>query len=183
MIVQSVASAVPARSRRFRTATVAALVLALGPALAGCATDPSPTAPPPAGAPDQAGPTTGGPAAGGEEVDDCSLLTEAEITDVIGRAGTGVAGADGCVWENRETGHSVTLFVGRPGTAPQGVLPPPDPVLGEPEPGPDGIRFVIDEAEFADGDRICRLRVVTSVVDDRDRDTMVRLAGLVRDRL
>lgn len=167
-----------AAGARTRLTVTFALALALG--LAGCADRPAtPTGP------DQAAPADGGsgPGRAAEQVDACLLLTDAEVTEVIGPNPGGTPGTDGCVWENPDSSHSVTLSVGRPGTAADGVLPPADAVLGDPEEGPDGIRFSVGEAEFASGDRYCTLRVVTSVVDDRDRSTMIRLTGLVRDRL
>ncbi|MDG4796454.1 hypothetical protein [Micromonospora sp. WMMD1082] len=163
--------------RRVATATVA-LAMTLG--VAGCPSTPAtPTGP------DRAAPAAGGsaPAPVGEEVDGCSLLTDAEVTEVIGANPGGVPTSAGCAWENPQTSHSVTLHIGMPGTAAEGALPPADPILGEPEESVDGIRFSVGEAEFAGGDRYCTLRVVTSVVDDRDRSTTIRLVGLVRDRL
>ncbi|KXK61389.1 hypothetical protein AWW66_13830 [Micromonospora rosaria] len=128
----------------------------------------------------------------GEDADDAvdrlttgtTLLTAAEVTEVIGEHGGPRPGTGNCGWENPETYHSITLSIGRAGTAVDGNLPTPDPILGTPEPGPDGIRFVrTGAAEFAVGDRYCELTVVTSVTDDRDRPTLVRLVGLVRTRL
>ncbi|RKN50879.1 hypothetical protein [Micromonospora endolithica] len=163
----------------------AGVLLLLGLSLAGCADEPD-DAGAPTGAVGRPAATSGpptGPDRADDEVDGCALLTDAEVTAVIGRHDGAEAGADGCVWENPDNAHSVTLSVGRPGTATGGALPAPDPILGTPEPGPDGIRFLLDEAEFAAADRLCTLRVVTSVTDDGDRPAMVRLARLVRDRV
>ncbi|MEV0002140.1 hypothetical protein AB0H28_07605 [Micromonospora sp. NPDC050980] len=183
MTTASAAATPPRRQRavppdgRLRRATAALL---LGLSLTACADGPTGTdAAHPLGA---SGSSTR-PGTVDDPVDDCALLTDAEVTAVIGAHGGGVAGADGCVWENPDTAHSITLSVGLTGTAASGSLPAPDPVLGTPEPGPDGIRFVVGAAEFVAGDRVCTLRVVTSVTDDRDRPTMVRLARSVRDRL
>ncbi|GIJ81140.1 Protein of unknown function [Micromonospora phaseoli] len=162
------------------TATIA-LAMTLGLGLAGCTAEPATST-----GPDQAAPASGGsrPDAGGEEIDGCSLLTDAEVTDIIGDNPGGVPGSEGgCTWENPDTYHSVTLGIGSPGTAVDGKLPSADPILGEPEEAADGMRFSTGEVEFASGDRYCTLRVVTSVVDRRDRPTMIRLAELVRDRL
>ncbi|MDY7088533.1 MAG: hypothetical protein SYR96_25945 [Actinomycetota bacterium] len=166
------------RQRRHRPAA-AVLLLSLALAPAGCGSEPSDSSAP---AP-QATSAAGGRPPSPEAVNSCELLSDAEMTAVIGHHGGGSPGPDGCVWENPESAHSVTLSVGLPGTAGDGDLPASDPILGEPEPGPDGIRFVAGEAEFAAGNRVCRLRVVTSVTDDTDRSTMVELARLVRERI
>ncbi|WP_147376233.1 DUF3558 family protein [Micromonospora radicis] len=176
------APAVPLRRRRAVAARRwGCIPLALVLALAGCAEGP------PTGAPtaDRSGPAVEPTRAAGaaERVDGCSLLTEAEVTAVIGRNDGGRATSEGCLWENPDTYHSVSLHIGLVGTAPGGVLPSVDPMLGPAEAGPDGIRFVLDEAEFAVGDRICRLRVVTKVTDSSDRTAMIRLARQVSGRL
>nr|WP_230416116.1 DUF3558 family protein [Micromonospora tarapacensis] len=159
------------------TVTVVAITLA---GSAACSAEPAtPTGP------DQAASASAAARSddGAEKIDGCTLLTDAEVTEIIGDNPGGVPGSAGCTWENPDTYHSVTLHIGIPGTAVDGQLPPADPILGEPEEGPDGMRFSTGEVEFAGGDRYCTLRVVTSVVDDSDRPTMIRLAGLVRDRL
>ncbi|WP_428964476.1 hypothetical protein [Micromonospora fluostatini] len=167
-------------ARRRLRASAVALLLATG--LVACAEPPSVPGAGRVPAPASSGTApTGGEAAA---PDPCTLLTAAEVTEVIGEHGGPRPGTDGCGWENPETYHSITLSIGRTGTAVDGNLPTPDPILGTPEPGPDGIRFVrTGAAEFAVGDRYCELTVVTSVTDDRDRPTLVRLVGLVRTRL
>ncbi|GAB2948115.1 hypothetical protein GCM10027280_41070 [Micromonospora polyrhachis] len=140
-----------------------------------------------AGAPGPAGAT--GPAAStsGPKVDACTLLTTAEVGPVIGPNGGGGPG-DGvgesvCTWENPETYHSITVSIGRTGTAVGGNLPAQSD-FGPTEPGPDGIRFGSGNvAEFVVGDRACQIQVVTSVTSESDRPTAIRLIGLIRSRV
>ncbi len=122
-----------------------------------------------------------------QPVDACGLLTDPEVTAVLGkhsrpRAGTATDGGS-CTWENPDTYHSITLNIGGRLTATGGKLPEPSDF--EPtRPGPDGIRFGSGNmTEFAVGDRFCDIQVVTSVTDDSDRDAAVRMIGLVRQRL
>lgn len=120
-----------------------------------------------------------------KKVDACALLTDAEVTPLIGKneggkPGGGVA-ASSCEWQNPDTYSSITLDIGSAGTAPGGKLPKSD--FGKTEDGPDGIRFTqLNIAEFAIDDRACDIQVVTSVTDDSDRPTAIRLIGLVRGR-
>ncbi|MCM4081854.1 DUF3558 domain-containing protein [Paractinoplanes hotanensis] len=165
-------------SRRGLAGTAALFVTLV---LAGCGGQSTDT--PASGAAEQPPATGAAPERADQQLDGCELLTDAEITAEIGDHDGGSPGADGCVWENPANAHSVTLSVGIPGTAAGGELPASDPIVGDPAPGPDGIRFVTGEAEFAAGDRACSLRVVTSVTDDSDRPAMIRLAGLVRERI
>ncbi|WP_158609358.1 DUF3558 family protein [Micromonospora musae] len=173
------------RSSR-RRAALPMVTLALGLLLAGCSGSSSdPDAPPAEPTPAGSSSAAAAPADAKEApVDACALLTDAEVTAVLGRHEGGRPGEGSCVWENPESYHSVTVEIGEPGTAATGRLPTPDPAFGEPEPGPDGIRFVRGNgAEFVVDDRYCHLVVVTSVTDDRDRPTLIRLVGAVRDRL
>ncbi|MDG4809719.1 hypothetical protein O7634_23460 [Micromonospora sp. WMMD1120] len=122
-------------------------------------------------------------------VDACALLSVEEVRQVIGaigdggpRAGDSGDGGSSCFWENPETYHSITIDIGRAGTAVGGNLPA-ESAYGRTEPGSDGIRFASGGiAEFALRDRACEIQVVTKVTDNSDRSTTVRLIGLVRDR-
>lgn len=116
-------------------------------------------------------------------VDACAVLTAEEIAQVIG-TNSGPKGDGGhCSWENTDNYHSVTLDIGDTGTAPDGQLPPPLPGAAT-APGPDGIRYSSGNvAEFLIGDRACQIQVVTSVSDDSDRPTAVRLIGVIRQRV
>jgi len=120
-------------------------------------------------------------------IDACSLLTDEEVTPIIGPNEGGTPdsgfGESSCSWENEETSYSVTLWIGSAGTAAGGTLPA-ESDFGPTEPGPDGIRFAPSNlAEFVVDDRACEIQVVTSVTDDADRPTAVELIGLVRDRV
>nr|MDT0660614.1 hypothetical protein [Micromonospora sp. DSM 115978] len=158
---------------------------------AGCGSEPSDpgqTADPGGAAGPGPAATADVPASGAEAVDVCALLTTDEVTPVIGTNDGGRGGDSGgdggsCVWENPETYHSITVSIGDSGTAANGQLPA-ESDYGQTEPGPDGIRFAPGNiAEFVVGDRGCEIQVVTSVTDDSDRPDIVRLIGLVRERV
>lgn len=151
--------------------------------LVGCASGSTGGSPGVAGA---AGDTPGaavGAAAPAAGVDPCSLLTADEIHEVIGDNSGPKSVSGTCSWENTDDYHSVTLEIGDHGTAVGGQLREPLPGAAT-APGPDGIRFSSGNlAEFVIGDRSCSIQVVTSVSDESDRPTAVRLIGLVRQRL
>jgi hypothetical protein len=119
-------------------------------------------------------------------IDACGLLS-AEMTDVLGRHDGGTPGTSSiltmCTWVNEDSADRATLIVGSPGTAPGGklVADPSNPTA----PGPDGLVFGkhTDDARFAAGDRMCSIQVLTDLDDEQLRSTLVRLAGLVRDRV
>ncbi|MHA6793574.1 DUF3558 family protein [Pseudonocardia bannensis] len=120
-------------------------------------------------------------------IDVCRLLTSEEVTAVIGTNNGGRLdpgnGAGSCSWRNDETYSSITVRIGRTGTAPGDRLPEPSD-YGPAEPGPAGIRFAPGNvAEFAVDGRACEMQVVTDVSTDADRPTAARMIGLVRDRL
>ena len=114
-------------------------------------------------------------------IDVCRLLTSEEVTAVIGannggRLDPGI-GAGSCSWRNDETYSSITVRIGRAGTAPSDRLPEPSD-YGPTEPGPVGIRFAPGNvAEFAVDGRACDLQVVTDVTTDADRPTAVQMIG------
>ncbi len=113
----------------------------------------------------------------------CSLLTSAEIKAIIGTDSGGIGNSSTCEWINEDNEYSVTVEIGDPGTSVGGHLP--DPMPGSKiENGPDGIRFSSGNvAEFLIGDRACQVQVVTDVTNDSDRQTQVRLIGLLRGRV
>ncbi|MDG4832035.1 hypothetical protein O7627_22395 [Solwaraspora sp. WMMD1047] len=167
---------------RWRQLAVRAAALGLLLTAAACGSPAADDDPPAAGAG-----TTAAADAPAEPVDVCALLTPDEVDPVIGAndGGRRSDGDDGgsCVWENPETYHSITVSIGDAGTAASGELPA-ESDYGTTEPGPDGIRFAPGNiAEFVAGNRSCELQVVTSVTDETDRPTIVRLIGLVRQRL
>ena len=169
------------RGARLRPYQMIVVLAALSVAVVGCSDDKDP--PPPA----SAGSTGGaGQAAGGavEEINVCTLLKADEVTPVIGpNPGGEKEGERRCAWENPETSKSITLSIGAKGTAANGQLPAQSD-YGDTEPGPDGIRFGQGNvAEFVVEDRACEIQVVTSVTDNSDRDTAVKLIGLIRGRV
>lgn len=126
----------------------------------------------------------------GAPVDACAQIPPAEVAGLLGPNIPGkptVEGGDtSCVWENPDTSYSITLEIGAAGTAPGGRLPAPDPALSaQPIPNVDGMLMVAtDQVEFAAGDRLCFLQVVTDVAQrDKDRSTAIRLAQDIRARL
>jgi hypothetical protein len=129
----------------------------------------------------------GAPAAGA--VDACALLSAADVEPVVGNGVSGKpngAGGDGgrCTWENQEDYHSVTLEIGRTGSAPGGQLPPWDDFLGPERPLPDGMREIVTgQVEFVGGGRDCILQVATATAGNKDQQKAVELARKVRDQL
>ncbi|SCG58895.1 hypothetical protein [Micromonospora coxensis] len=171
------------RARWWRACAAAAVVIS---GAAACGSAPADQPAPGAGGPSG---STGAATVEARQVDACALLSTDEVTQVIGatgdrapRAGDSGDGGSSCVWENPDTYHSITIDIGRPGTAVGGTLPA-ESAYGQTEPGPDGIRFASGNiAEFAVRDRACEIQVVTKVTDDTDQSTAIRLIGLVRDR-
>ena len=123
-----------------------------------------------------------------DSVDACALLEEIEIEPYVGPTGPGSGGDGTCSWENPESFESVTVNIGQPGTAVDGL---PDP---SPWPDAEPIEGVGDDAryspsngvvEFAVGDRACDLQLATPVTleDDAQREGAIDLAELVVERL
>lgn len=165
------------------------LVLAAALLISATACSSATPADPAAGAPESTaeapGPTAGADSGGAADpVDACQLLTDDEVTPIIGEHDGGGpsagVGESVCSWENPDTYHSVTVSIGSWGTAASGQLPD-ESAYGETEPGPDGIRFAPGGiAEFVVGDRASQLQITTR---DLDRDVMVNLIGLIRSRV
>jgi hypothetical protein len=131
-----------------------------------------------------------GQGAGTAPVDACAQIPAPEVNALLGPDIPGKPTVDGgdasCVWENPDTNYSITLEVGAAGTAPGGRLPDPDPgQSAQPIPDSDGMLLVAtDQVEFAAGDRLCFLQVVTDTSQrDKDRATSIRMAGEIRGRL
>lgn len=123
-------------------------------------------------------------------VDACAQIPIADVVQVIGPASPPQPSAEGevtsCTWENPDTSQSITLEVRPAGTAPGGRLPDPDPAQSaQPVPNAEDMLLVGgDQVEFVAGDRLCFLQVLTDEAQKaKDRDTAVRLAQGVRDRL
>ena len=179
-----------------RRAIPAAFVTAMAVAACGTPAEPASDGPPAAGRgkPVDASPTrqaatpkatrTPKPAA---KVDPCDVLSADEITAVIGGHNGGTGDTSSilamCTWKNDDTSDQVVLLVGSAGTAPGGKLPtiPSIPTT----PGPDGLVFgkPADNARFAVGDRMCSIQVLARQDDSTRRSTLIRLAGLIRDRV
>ncbi|MFC5995829.1 hypothetical protein ACFQE5_16595 [Pseudonocardia hispaniensis] len=119
-------------------------------------------------------------------VDACALLTTAEVTELIGDHRVSpqpnlMAGS--CTWVNEDTYWSVSVSIGRSGSAADGQLPA-ESDYGPTEPGPDGIRFAPGGiAEFVLDGRACDLQLVTDLRGDPQRQAAARLIGLVRGRV
>jgi hypothetical protein len=125
-----------------------------------------------------------------EAVDACALLDAAEVEALIGKNGggrpAGAPGGDGgaCAWENPDDSHSVSLDIGRSGTAATGTLPAWDPVLGPERPLGDGMRSLGGgQVEFVADTRDCTVQVVAAISGNADEDKAVELARAVRARL
>jgi hypothetical protein len=170
---------------RLTASLVAALVLAA----TACGSDkpdqPNQPGQQPAGA--GGGPTgqTADPPAANIEA--CSLLKTEEITPIIGPNDGGQPSGDGdlsvCTWENPDTSAIVKLHIGNARTAADGTLPSADPMFGPYEEGPGGIRFApMDTAEFVLHDRACHVQVILGPTKKTDRETLVTLVGLAKDR-
>jgi uncharacterized protein DUF3558 len=190
------------RSTLFRVSVPVALAAAL---LAGCSSTVTGSAAPVGGSPSA---SDGGASAPGgvgeaeqqaediieggapqESLDVCALLPTGQVEALVGPGVTGTPsdGINGnvCEWENQDTYNTVTLEVGRPGTAPGGQLPPWEPILGEEEPLGDGVRGGPGGGiEFLVDDRDCFLQVVTEDLGgEKDRAAEIEFAGVVRGRL
>ena len=119
--------------------------------------------------------------------DACEILTDAEVTDLIGDHGPGTPssrGTDGpgCFWENPETYYSVTIDIGNPDTAINGTLPPLPEGIGA-DPLPDGMRDLGGAVEFAAGGRYNSVQVVNGESSDAQQQLAIELARKVAAQL
>jgi hypothetical protein len=159
------------------------LALALLAAASACSAGKSGDAPAVATSLISAAPTVAAGAVSTEDLDACNLLTDAEIAALIGTNGGGKGSGGSCSWENQDNYHSVSVDIGQSGTAADGKLPTPLPGA-KVAAGPDGIRFSSGNiAEFLIGDRACQVQLVTSVTDEKDRPSAVKLIALIRSRV
>jgi hypothetical protein len=123
----------------------------------------------------------------GPPIDGCSLLSAAEVSDLIGEndggrpSGVSTAGG-GCLWENQTTYYSVSVEVGNPGSAPGGTIPKWMPELGEERKVGTDMRDINGGIEFAAGDRDCVVQVSTTDAT-ADRASALVLVEKVRDRI
>ena len=105
-----------------------------------------------------------------DAVDACALLSAEDVEAVIGvpfdGVPSGVGGRSECRWENPDTGESVTVEIGGPGTAV----------------GLDGTRIVAGTVEFAAGGRCNSVRVATAADESSDEAVAAALRLIERIR-
>ncbi len=92
----------------------------------------------------------------------------------------------GCIWENPQTYESVSVEIGKPDTAINGTLPPPEPGFPDPAtPGPDGMRFLgSGSVEFAAAKRSNTVQVaVLNMLGQAADDAAVDLARKISSQL
>jgi ABC-type phosphate transport system substrate-binding protein len=132
--VSVTAMSIPANRVLFSAMALAAACAAF----AGCSSSTQPSA----------APTVSG-TAGATQLDACTLISVADIQQLLGKTIPGKQNNSSlvseCVWEDKETYNSVTLHIGDSGTAPGNKLADhsdigmPDSMMGKP--GPDGMRL------------------------------------------
>jgi hypothetical protein len=160
-----------------RRLMVAAVALCC--AVAGCQsrTGPSSTRPAP-------GSQASGAAQTVNPIDACSMLSSQDISALLGVAVQGKSTnkdpeMGDCAWENPSTQESVSVHISNPGTAPNNILPPPEPGFPDPTtPGPDGMRFMgSGMVAFAAGNRSNTVQVaVLRITADQANSAAVDLA-------
>jgi hypothetical protein len=108
-----------------------------------------------------------------DAVDACGLLSAEDVDAVIGVPFDGVPSGVGarsvCVWQNPDTGESVTVEIGAPDSAR----------------GPDSTRVVGGAVEFSAGGRHNSVRVTTPAGDSAEESVAAaaRLAERIRPQL
>jgi hypothetical protein len=172
-----------------------ALTVAAAAGLLGCSSSGSgPADQPPGGETTGQAGTSGGHRTGTAAAPDaCALLTDAEVTEVIGThdGAVPVTGSapdtSGCTWDhpgnNPTDAKKITLNVSESNTAAGDRLAPP--AVGTPPPVPGvggGARLIlVGTLEFPAGGRACSVQV-TGLDDDTANRAVAKLAGLVRGR-
>lgn len=165
----------------------AAPMLVLGAAVvAGCGASPGASAQATVQSAVQSAENAARNAAGGgsddEPVDGCALLSAAEVEALIGPNDGPTANGSGCTWENSDSYYSVTIDVGRRGTAANGTLPPWEPALGPERTVGTDMRDINGAIEFVAGDRDCTVQVASNK-GTADRDSGVALVPVLRSRI
>jgi hypothetical protein len=135
-----------------------------------------------------AGPAPGSQASGAAHtanpIDACSMVSPQDISALLEASVQGTSAnkdpemAD-CTWENPSTLESVSVQISNPGTAPNNILPAPEPGFPDPTtPGPDGMRFMGGgNVEFAAGNRSNTVQVaVPRLSADQANSAAVDLA-------
>lgn len=148
--------------------TFAFVVLATCLALAGCGDNKQAASD---------APQSTGPPAPGTPINACTLVSADDIAKLLGKPVEGrpigdPPDAPACTWENRDTYESVTVEIGKSGTAVNGTLPPSEPGLPEAgTPGPDGMRFVASGmVEFPAAGRSNTVQVAVLALLGKDAD-------------
>lgn len=131
-------------------------------------------------------------ATAGAAIDACSLLTDAEVSSVVGahRPGFGTSALGfGCNWDTTDGSASLGVHVGNPGSADNGAAslrivqsrpgsrPGPDGMVIRQVPNTDMVHVV-----FAADGRTCVVQVIRSSGGDRVR-AAVELAHKVQGRI
>jgi hypothetical protein len=169
------------RHMRSFAGPVIAVAVPLCLAVAGChsATDAAATAP---SAPSSS--STSSTSASAARIDACSMVSPQEISHLLGVTVPGVSTGTtpdhgDCTWTNAATDESVSIAIDNAGTAPNDVLPQPDPSTAAfTTPGPDGMRYLGGGGvEFAGGGRSNTVQVaVVALSTDQANAAAVNLA-------
>jgi hypothetical protein len=117
-------------------------------------------------------------------IDACSMLSPQDISVLLevvvqGKSANKDPEMADCTWENPSTLETVSVQISNPGTAPNNILPAPEPGFPEPStPGPDGMRFIGGgNVEFAAGNRSNTVQVaVLKLSADQANSAAVDLA-------
>lgn len=178
----------PSEFRIRRGVAAAVLALSVCATAAACGAGDGADGAAPSGS---SGPSGAAAEAAGAAIDACALVPADQITSLMGTPTVGEPTGDnpetpGCIWENTETFESVSVEIGNPGTAANGVLPSaqqgsPDPTT----PGPDGMRFLgngVVEFPAAKRANIVQVAVNTLRGDDAD-NAAVDLARQISSQL
>ncbi|GAA1870728.1 hypothetical protein GCM10009836_59240 [Pseudonocardia ailaonensis] len=94
-------------------------------------------------------------------VDGCALLSAAEVEALIGTNDGPTPNGSGCTWQNNDNYFSVTIEVGNPGTATNG-LPKWEPALGPERVVGKDMRDINGGIEFVAGTRDCIVQVASN---------------------
>lgn len=170
-----------------------AILIATGCGDQGGADSAGSTTPDVATAPDvTTDPTTGDTSAGpSDSVDACSLLTNEDVSQVLGGPVVGAGPTFGpgeslCAWEI-EGDWSVTVSVGTPGTAPGNQFDPETALylgIADPVGSFEGAYYVgLGIVAFAVDERVNTIQVVSPAGEEASRSGAETLAPVVAQRL
>ena len=185
----------PSEFRIRRGFTAAVLALSVGVIGAACGSEDSSGGSSAATDETPPGETSAAREAPAAPIDACALIPTDGIATLLAAEVEGTpTGTDpdmpGCIWENPLTYESVSVEIGSPGTATDGILPPieegPDPTRpGPTRPGPDGMRFLgSGSVEFAAGNRSNTVQVaVLTMMGPEADDAALDLARQISAQL